>query len=255
MKSKMSEGIHNLDCLVGLAALPSQSVNLVFADLPYGRTQQSWDKLVPIEPLWQQLERVCKSTAPMVFTAVQPFTSLLVCSNLKHFRFEMIWRKNKSTGFLNAKKQPLRSHENVLVFYREQPAYEPQMTDGHEPGHAIKGKLSTTKIYGSMPVARTWGGSTKRYPTTVLDISVVNGDSPTRIHANQKPTDLPAWFIKTYTRPGDLVLDPTAGSGSTGVAARQLGRRFIGFETDSEMCIKANELLHSRTEDEKSTTK
>ena len=234
--------VHHRDCLEGLAEMDTTSVDLVFADLPYGRTQQTWDKLVPMAPLWEQLKRVCKPKAPLVFTAVQPFTSLLVCSNLDWFRYEVIWRKNKSTGFLNAKKQPLRAHENVLVFYREQPDYEPQMTDGHEPGHAVKGRLSKTSLYGATPVPRSWGGSTKCYPTTVLEISVVNGDSKERIHANQKPVELPAWFIKTYTKPGDLVLDPTAGSGSTGVAAMTLGRRFIGFETDAKMVRRANEV-------------
>src|SRR5277367_4158351 len=223
-----------------MSQLPDACVDLVFADLPYGRTQQSWDKLVPVMPMWEQLQRICKPRAALVFTSVQPFTSFLVCSNLKWFRYEMIWRKNKSTGFLNAKKQPLRSHENVLVFYREQPEYEPQMTDGHEPGHAVKGRLSVSPLYGATPVPSDWGGSTKRYPTTVLEIPVVNGDCLTRIHANQKPVDLPAWFVKTYTKPGDLVLDPTAGSGSTFVAARELGRRFVGFETDAAMCEAAN---------------
>lgn len=218
----------------------SASVDLVFADLPYGRTQQTWDRLVPLEPLWEQLKRVCKPTTPLVFTAVQPFTSFLVCSNLKWFRYDMLWRKNKSTGFLNAKKQPLRAHEDIVVFYRTQPRYRPQMTAGHKPGHAIKGRLSKTSLYGRTPVPRSWGGSTQRYPTTVLDIPVVNGDAPNRIHPNQKPMDLPAWFIKTYTKQGDLVLDPTAGSGTTFLAATLLGRDFVGFETDPRMCKAAN---------------
>lgn len=237
--------IRNEDCLVGMRALRTGSVDLVFADLPYGRTQQSWDKCVPIEQLWEQLNRVCKPAAPMVFTAVQPFTSLLVCSNLKNFRYDMVWRKNKSTGFLNSKKQPLRAHESVCVFYREQPFYEPQMTDGHEPGHAVKGCLSKSPLYGSTPTPRSWGGSTKRYPTTVLEIPIVNGDCSSRVHANQKPIDLPAWFIKTYTKPGDVVLDPTAGSGSTLVAAKSLDRQFVGFETDAKMCAVANKRIIS----------
>lgn len=241
----MDDGLHNMDCLVGLARLPAASVDLVFADLPYGRTQQSWDKLIPIEPLWEQLNRVCKPTAPMVFTAVQPFTSLLVCSNLKSFRYEIVWYKNKSTGFLNAKKQPLRAHENVLVFYREQSVYVPQMTDGHEPGHAVKDRLSKTSLYGATPLPSSWGGSTQRYPTTVLKIPVVNGDAEERIHANQKPIDLPGWFIKTYTQIGDLVLDPTAGSGSTAVVAKMLGRRFVGFETDQKMYAAADKRIRS----------
>ncbi|MDE2022217.1 MAG: site-specific DNA-methyltransferase [Patescibacteria group bacterium] len=124
------------DCLVGLRCLPAGSVAMVFADLPYGRTQNEWDRLVPIEPLWCELNRVCRDDAAMVFTAMQPFTSLLVCSNPRAFRYEVIWQKNKTRGFLNAKKQPLRTHENVLVFYREQPRYDPQMTEGHTPVHS-----------------------------------------------------------------------------------------------------------------------
>lgn len=237
----MSEAvIEAVDCLEGLSRLATASVDLVFADLPYGRTQQDWDRIIPIAPLWAQLYRVCKPSAPMVFTAIQPFTSLLVCSNLKHFRYELIWKKNKSTGFLNAKKQPLRAHESVLVFYREQPIYRPQMTKGHKPGHAVRGRLSKTVLYGATPIPRDWGGSTERYPTTVLEIPVVNGDAADRIHANQKPIALPAWFIETYTERGDLVLDPTAGSGSTFLAAQQRGRRFVGFEIDAAMAQRAN---------------
>ena len=245
MADTVFEGLHNIDCLVGLAAMPDACIDFVFADLPYGRTQSNWDKLVPMDQLWFQLKRVCKPTSAMVFTAIQPFTSLLVCSNLEQFKYEMVWRKNKATGFLNSKKQPLRAHENILVFYGKQPAYEPQMTDGHEPGHAIKGKLSTTGMYGAMPKPRTWGGSTKRYPTTILDIPIVNGDDPNRVHVNQKPIDLSSWFIKTYTKSGDLVLDPTAGSGSTLVSAKMLGRRFVGFETDPQTVETANKIIGS----------
>jgi site-specific DNA-methyltransferase (adenine-specific) len=235
--------IHPIDCLRGLARLDTQSVDFVFADLPYGRTQSTWDKLIPAEQLWSALRRVCKPTAAMVFTAIQPFTSLLVCSNLSDFRYEMIWKKNKTTGFLNAKRQPLRSHESVLVFYRQQPAYVPQMTESF-PGHAARGQRSPTSVYGAMPPERIpWGGSTKRHPTSVLEIPIVNNDSPERIHVNQKPEALPAWFIKTYTRPGDTVLDPTAGSGATLVAAANLGRQYVGFETDVKMAALANARL------------
>lgn len=239
--------IHSLDCLEGLARLGPESVDFVFADLPYGRTQSTWDKLIPTQHLWPALHRVCKPTAAMVFTAMQPFTSLLVCSNLDDFRYEMIWKKNKTTGFLNAKRQPLRSHESALVFYRQQPTYVPQMTESFV-GHAAYGKRSPTSVYGAMPPERIpWGGSTKRHPTSVLEIPIVNNDSPERIHVNQKPEGLPAWFIKTYTRLGDIVLDPAAGSGTTLVAAARLGRRYIGFENDSAMAERANERLADLT--------
>ena len=230
-------------CLDGLRDVATGSVAMVFADLPYGRTQNDWDKLVPVEPLWTELNRVCRRDAAMVFTAMQPFTSLLVCSNLKAFRYEMIWQKNKVRGFLNAKRQPLRTHENVLIFYREQPRYEPQMTTGHRPVNSYTKHTSDGTNYGATKRGVCGGGSTARYPTSVLAIPVVNNDDPIRIHPTQKPEELAAWFVRTYTQPGDLVLDPTAGSATTLVAAKRLGRRFLGFETDGGMVTKATTRL------------
>lgn len=235
--------IHSLDCLIGLTSIADGSVDFVFADLPYGRTQNDWDKLVPMEHLWPALRRVCKPTAAMVFTAMQPFTSLLVCSNLADFRYEVIWRKNKVRGFLNAKRQPLRTHESVLVFYRQQPAYTPQMTSGHKPVNSYTKHTSDGTNYGVTKAGVKGGGSTTRYPTSVLDISVVNNDDPEHIHPTQKPVALVEWFLRTYTQPGDLVLDPTAGSGTSLAAAATLGRRFVGFETDIEMAGRANDRI------------
>jgi DNA modification methylase len=233
--------VYRMNCLVGLPQLATASVDLVFADLPYGRTQNSWDRLVPVVPLWAELNRVCKPGAPMVFTAIQPFTSLLVTSNLKAFRYELIWRKNKPTGFLNAKRQPLRVHESVLVFYRKPPLYRPHMTTGHAPVNAFYTRSSGSN-YGAI-TKRDGGGSTTRCPTSVLDIPVVNNDDPLRVHPTQKPEALIDWFIQAYTRPGDLVLDPTAGSGSTLFAAARAGRRFVGFETDGAMVLHVRDRL------------
>jgi site-specific DNA-methyltransferase (adenine-specific) len=235
--------IHHFDCLSGIPLLPPSSVSLVFADLPYGRTANGWDRCIPIDRLWTELRRVCKPAAAIVFTAMQPFTSLVVCSNLKWFRYAMVWRKNKPRGFLNAKKQPLRIHEDVLVFYGKQPPYVPQMTSGHAPVHAYTKNTSDGTNYGSTKRGVTGGGSTQRYPTSILEISVVNNDDPERCHPTQKPRALPEWFIRTYTLPGDLVLDPTAGSGSTLLAAKALGRRYVGFDTDGEMVAKVKSKL------------
>lgn len=230
--------IYHLDCLVGIPRLQPASVSLVFADLPYGRTQNHWDRCIPIDRLWTELRRVCKPTAAIVFTAMQPFTSLVVCSNLKWFRYAMVWHKNKPRGFLNAKRQPLRIHEDVLVFYDKQASYAPQMTDGHAPVHAYTKNTSDGTNYGTTRRGVTGGGSTRRYPTSVLKIAVVNNDDPARCHPTQKPAELPEWFIRTYTQPGDLVLDPAAGSGSTLLAAKALGRQYVGFDTDKEMVAK-----------------
>ena len=240
------------DCLTGLRDVESRSVAMVFADLPYGRTQNDWDTLVPIEPLWRELNRVCRQDAAMIFTAMQPFTSFLVCSNPQAFKYEIIWQKNKVRGFLNAKRQPLRVHESVLVFYREQPRYEPQMTTGHAPVHAYTKHTSDGSNYGATKRGVNGGGSTRRYPISILPVPVVNNDDPARLHPTQKPEALVAWFIKTYTHPGDLVLDPTAGSGTTLVAAKRLGRRSLGFETDAGMVGKARTRLVSMPQEVRS---
>lgn len=239
----LEDGLHFVDCLHGMTQMPDASVDLVFADLPYGRTQNNWDNPLPLIDFWKQISRVCKRRAALVFTAMQPFTSLLVVSNLDWFRYEIIWKKNKVRGFLNANRQPLRIHENVLVFYREQPEYRPQMTTGHTAVHSYTKHTSDGSNYGKTKCGISGGGATTRYPTSILEIAVVNNDSVDRIHPTQKPVDLPAWFIKTYTLPGQLVLDPTAGSGSTLIAAQQLNRRYIGFENDEMSFKKATDAL------------
>lgn len=239
----MLNDIHHLDCLVGISRLAPASVSLVFADLPYGRTANNWDRCIPIDRLWHELRRVCRPTAAIVFTAMQPFTSLVVVSNLKWFRYAGVWKKNKPRGFLNAKKQPLRIHEDFVVFYDRPAPYVPQMTDGHAPVHAYTKHTSDGTNYGVTRRGVTGGGSTRRYPTSVLEIPVVNNDDPERIHPTQKPRRLPEWFIRTYTQPGDLVLDPTAGSGSTLLAARDLGRNYVGFDTDKKMVEKVKAKL------------
>jgi site-specific DNA-methyltransferase (adenine-specific) len=191
-------------------------------------------------PLWEQLLRVGRPDCVFVFTAIQPFMSLVTCSNLSMFRFDMVWRKNKAAGHLNAKKRPMRAHEDLLLFWAKTPVYRPQMTEGHAPmHHAVRRRASTN--YGSQRGAQPNKGATTRYPTTVLDIPVLNNDDPERCNATQKPMALPAWFIKTYTKPGDLVLDPTAGSGTTLRAAQELGRCFAGFDMDVELVRQVNE--------------
>ena len=235
--------LHHEDCLDGLPRLEPGSVDFVFADLPFGRTANAWDRVIPMERLWQLLNRACKPTAAMAFCAVQPFASLLVASNLRAFRYEVIWHKNKATGFLDAKRRPLRAHESVLVFYRSQPVYHPQKTQGHAPVHGFTKRTGDGSNYGPTKLGISGGGQTDRYPTTVLDLPVVNNLGGGRIHPTQKPVELAAWFIRTHTNPGDLVLDPTAVSGSTLVAARDSGRRFVGFERDAQYLSAARARL------------
>lgn len=225
-------------CLDILPTLDSGSVDMVLTDLPYGKTRNSWDRPIPFEPMWAELRRVCKPQAAMVFTATEPFGAQLICSNLADFRYDLVWSKNKPTGFLNAKKQPLRSHENILVFYRKPPLYSPQMTSGHKPGNYARCIQHSTNYGKQTPTE--YGGSTKRYPKSVIEIPIINNDDPEKFHPTQKPVDLMRWLIRTYTSPGDLVLDIAAGSGSTGVAAMLEGRRSICIELETEYASAAD---------------
>lgn len=243
--------VHAMDAIAGLLRLRDHSVAMVFADLPYGQTMHGWDSPVPIVPLWIVLRRVCRLRAALVFSAIHPFTALLVASNTIMFRHAMVWEKNKPTGHLNANRQPLRSHEDLLVFARETPNYRVQKTTGHSPMHAADRRLTST-CYGGHGSTPSEAGSTLRYPTSILRIPVVNNDDPDRIHPSQKPVALVEWFVKTYTRRGDLVVDPTAGSGTTIVAAERLGRRAVGFDLDSAMVEKANARIE-RARSEKKT--
>ncbi len=232
--------IYTGECLEVLARLDPGIVDFAFIDLPYEVTNNPWDVIIPFEPLWAQLNRVCKETAVLVFTAVQPFTSQVVHSNLKDFKYEVIWKKNRSTNPLNAKKQPLRVHESCLVFYKRSPEYVPQMSHGHKPVNKVKAS-SIPRRGNSYGTSRNVdaGGQTTRYPTTILEIPIVNGNDPERIHPSQKPVELVSWFLRTYAKPGYVVLDPVIGSGTTAVAAKQLGMHWIGIEQDPEMAEKA----------------
>lgn len=216
------------DAIDLLKTLRPRCIDLVVSDLPYGQTQNSWDVPLPFAEKWSELHRVTKPTAAICLMAAQPFASQLVCSNLENFRYDLIWHKNKPTGFLNAKRQPLRAHEHVLVFYRSSPLYNPQKTKGHEPGHKAK-RATKSSNYGAYD-STEYGGNTDRYPTSILEIPIVNNDSPDKKHPTQKPVPLMEWLIATYSAPGQVVLDITAGSGTTGVAANNLGRHAILFE-------------------------
>lgn len=229
----MINTIINGDCLDVMSNIPDKSIDMILCDLPYGSTQNHWDSIIPLEPLWDQYKRIIKDNGAIVLTAIQPFASQLICSNPKMFKLEIIWVKNKVSGYLNAKKMALKKHENILIFYNKQPTYNPQKTTGHKPVHAFtKTKNGTT--YGKTQSGFSGGGSTERYPTSVLEIPVVNNDNPNKIHPSQKPEELFNWLIKTYTNEGDLILDNCVGSGTTCVCAKQLNRNFIGIEANKE---------------------
>ena len=220
----------NGDCLEVFPHIQDKSVDLILTDLPYGKTQATWDSVVSIEELWKHFERVAKDGAAFIFTAMQPFTTYLINSKPEWFRYELIWVKNKSTGHLNAKKMPMRSHENVLVFYKSLPKYNPQMTTGHEPLHYAVNEQ--TVLYGKFKSVESRTGATDRYPKSVLYFDVVNQTE--RTHETQKPVELFSYLIKTFSSPGDIVLDPCAGSGTTAISARNTGRKYILIEKNEK---------------------
>ncbi|WP_448043752.1 DNA-methyltransferase [Bradyrhizobium liaoningense] len=219
----------NDECLSAMPRLEAGSVDLILCDLPYGTTQNKWDSVIPLDRLWAEYWRVAKPNAAIVLTAAQPFTSALVMSCLEYFRYDWVWKKNKATGFLNAKRMPLRDKEDVLVFYQSQPTYNPQWGSG-EPFGNKAGKNSGSSNYGEFGNHRE-GSDGRRYPKQVLEIGSVQRNT---VHPTQKPVALMEYLIRTYTNPGDLVLDNCMGSGTTGVAARNTGRNFIGIERDPD---------------------
>jgi site-specific DNA-methyltransferase (adenine-specific) len=222
------------DTLERMAEIPDGTVDMVMADLPYGTTACKWDSVIPFEPLWAAYRRVAKKNAAIVLTASQPFTSALVMSNVKEFKYDWCWRKPKGTGHLNAKKMPLRDKEDVVVFCRGQSTYNPQFTEGtpykDKAGKDHEARSSMTDSYGAYTNFRN-DSDGRRYPKQVIEFPVVERGTQ---HPTQKPVALMEYLVKTYTNPGELVLDNTMGSGTTGVACMNTDRRFIGIERDPE---------------------
>lgn len=224
------------DCLELLPDIPDNYVDMVFADLPYGdkTTSLAWDNHIPLEPLWAQLKRIAKKNAAMIFTASQPFTSMLVMSNPKQFKYEWIWCKGKGTGFQIVRYRPLVSHESILVFGQETVKYYPQMREREKPrtskfsGSTRQAVISQGKPYvGDRPLEQ-------RYPITELYIT--NNNQKEKRHPTQKPLALLEYLIRTYTDEGDIVLDPVCGSGTTAVACVKLNRNYIVMDKEQEYC-------------------
>lgn len=239
--------IHQGDCLeVMPREIADASIDAVIADLPYGTTGCAWDTIVPLEALWHQLRRVMKPNTPVILTAAQPFSSMLVMSNPKWYRYEWIWEKPIGTGHLNAERQPLRSHESILVFSSESaPPYCPQMEVGAPYTPFTSSRYDTTEVYGRQ-ISRHRGSDGSRYPKTVLRFA--HEQQQERFHPNQKPVALMAYLARTYVKPGALVLDMTMGSGSTGVACIREGCRFVGIEKDAKYCQIAERRLVEATQ-------
>ena len=218
------------DCLELMNDIPDKSVDCIITDLPYGTTQCKWDTIIPFEPLWRQYNRIIKDNGAIVLFGTEPFSSHLRLSNLKNYKYDWIWDKVKGTGFLNAKRQPMRNHELISVFYKKQCTYNPQKTYGHKMKKSYRSKDLQTDVYGEMKNDYTYE-STERYPRSIQVFSTDTQNSS--LHPTQKPVALIEYLIKTYTNDGELVFDSCMGSGTTGVACINTNRRFIGIELDN----------------------
>ena len=228
--------IYNEDCLTGMKRLPDKSIDMILCDLPYGTTKCKWDTIIPFESLWKQYDRIIKDNGAIVLFACEPFTSKLILSNIKNFRQKLTWLKTRPTNVFNAKKQFMNWTEDICVFYKTLPTFNPQMrTDGQFTGKKVQ-RMNTDRSKGVL--IKT--GEKKDYvhesnnglfyPKTVIECSNVN--SHKNIHPTQKPVDLCEWLIKTYTDEEDIVLDNCMGSGTTAIACINTNRNFIGFELD-----------------------
>lgn len=230
--------IYNEDCLEGMKRIPDGSVDMVLCDLPYGTTQLKWDTCLPFDKLWEQWLRVCKTNAAIVLFSSQPFTTDLINSNRKMFKYEIIWEKTMKSLFFLANKRPLVSHENLLVFYRHQPVYNPIKNHVEEKQRIRYQQANRSKHYHNNH-EHYYENDGSRFPTTVIKFSNWNGalfgktDTAVK-HPTQKPVDLCEYLIKTYTNEGDTVLDNCMGSGTTAVACINTGRNYIGFELDQD---------------------
>jgi DNA modification methylase len=220
------------DCLKLMPTLPDASVDMILCDLPYGTTQNKWDSVIPLDLLWPQYWRIAKPGTPIVLMAQTPFDKVLGVSCIGQLRYEWIWEKTAATGFLNAKKAPLKAHENVLVFYRQQPTYNPTMTKGAVIKRVNASYANHGDNYGKSNSVRGPYESTQRYPRSVQKFAKDN--RMLSQHPTQKPVALMEYLIRTYTNPGDVVIDNCMGSGTTGVACVNTGRDFIGMEQDEK---------------------
>jgi site-specific DNA-methyltransferase (adenine-specific) len=223
------------DCLERMKEIESGSVDMILADVPYGTTACKWDSIIPLEPMWEQLKRIIKPNGAIVMTASQPFTTTLIASNMKMFKYCWVWEKERGTGFARAKKQPLRKHEDILVFYSKQPFYNGIGEKLEKPyKHALPiNKSKSDNVAGSGynkkgdRIYQTYTHSSKN---TILKIS--RDSTKNSLHPTQKPVALMEYLIKTYTNENETVLDFTFGSCSTGVACVNTNRNFIGIELD-----------------------
>lgn len=232
--------VFEADCLEKMKDIPDEFIDMILCDLPYGMTQNAWDSYIPLNLLWEQYLRIVKKNGAIVLTSHGLFTAKLILSQEKLFKYKWVWEKSKPTNFLNAKKQPLRKHEDVCIFYQKQPTYNPQMTQGTAYDKGIR-KNQLSGCYGDFEPVHVFSDG-ERYPTDILYVKTAEAEGAV-LHPTQKPIELGRYLIRTYTNPGDIVLDNTCGSGSFLVAALLEGRNFIGIEKNEDVALfKRNDI-------------
>jgi DNA modification methylase len=240
------------NCLEKMADIEDGSVDMVLTDPPYGTTACKWDSIIPLEPMWQHLKRVIKPNGAIVMMASQPFTSVLGASNVDQLKYQWVWRKTRATGHLNAKKMPMKDCEDVLVFYKKQPTYNPQGLVAcdwevwNSKSDSLRGKETdpTSVVTGGIE-HKQYKQTATGYPRQILDIARAGKTA----HPTQKPVALMEYLIKTYTNEGETVLDFTMGSGTTGVACKNLNRSFIGIELDETYFNIAKERINNASDE------
>jgi DNA modification methylase len=246
------------DCLERMKEIPDGSVDMILCDLPYGTTACKWDSIIPFEPLWEQYWRVVKDNAAIALFAQQPFSTLLVASQISHFKFDFVWVKNTQTGIALAKYQPMRKHELINVFYKRQPVFNKQPNKSqstivlnHVKSGYARGKIKYESQHFPTMMCNRDPFTADINPATVLNFNIVNNRDKSRCHPTQKPVALLEYLIRTYTHEDETVLDNTMGSGSTGVACVNTNRKFIGIEKDEKYFRIAQSRIQSAI-DEKS---
>lgn len=262
-----TDNIYNMDCIEGMKLMADSSVDAVIADLPYGVLNRNnnlvrWDRQIPLEPLWEQYRRITKPGSPIILFGQGLFSARLMLSQPRLWRYNLVWQKDRVTGHLNAKRMPLRQHEDILVFYERQPVYHPQMTPC-PPERRNHGRRKTegftNRCYGTMKLSPVRIADDK-YPTSVIFMPKEHRTGAF-YHPTQKPVALVEYLIRTYTDEGDIVLDNCIGSGTTAVAALRTGQHYIGFEIEPEYCeiawlrIRKEQERENMTKSEKGDSK
>tara|TARA_Y100000004_G_C8813172_1_gene368625 strand:+ start:50 stop:769 length:720 start_codon:yes stop_codon:yes gene_type:complete len=236
--------LYNEDCINKMKDLSNNSIDLLFCDLPYGQTSCKWDCLIDLDLFWKEINRICKDECAMFFTCSTKFGVSLINSNPKNFRYDLVWIKSNPCGFLNSKKMPIKKHEMVYVFYKKVPkVYTDNISEHHS--HKFLNSKNGMKAKKELVYNVSYQVQNKKYepplPNSILEIASQKGN-----HATQKPVDLIKWCLKYYSNEGDTILDPTMGSGSTGVACKEMNRNFIGIEMDKEIYDVACKRLEYR---------